>query len=107
MASESYTLPSIKDYGFCYGPYFQTIFFNLFAVCYVINLDSDGDSIGQLDYSGTQLDDEYVAHDDEYVELNMHANEHPSIDEQSSSGSSEVCLAAVGSGDFGNIMHSP
>ena len=63
----------------------------------VINLDSDEDSIGQLDNSGTQLDDEYV-------DLNMHANEHPSIDEQSSSGSSEVQIAAVGSGDFGNIV---
>ena len=63
----------------------------------VINLDSDEDSIGQLDNSGTQLDDEYV-------ELNMHANEHPSIDEQSSSGSSEVQLAVVGSRDFGNIV---
>ena len=54
-------------------------------------------TIGQLDNNGTQLDDEYV-------ELNMHANEHSSIDEQSSSGSSEVQLAAVGSGDFGNIV---
>ena len=63
----------------------------------VINLDSDEDSIGQLDYSGTRLDDEYV-------EVNMHTDGQPSIDDQSSSGSSEFQIAAVGSGDLGNIV---
>ena len=59
-------------------------------------MDSDEDSIEQLDRSGTQLDDDYV-------EL-MHTDEQPSIDDQSSSSSLEVQLKAVGSGDFGNIV---
>ena len=65
----------------------------------VITLDSDDDSVEQLDCSGTRPDDEYVEP--------THTDEQPSIDDQStesSSGSLEVQLAAVGSGDFGNIV---
>ena len=62
----------------------------------VITFDSDEDSIEQLDRSGTRPDDDYVKL--------MHTDKQPSIDGQSSSGSLGVQLAAVGSGDFGNIV---
>ena len=64
-------------------------------------MDSDegSDNIEQLDHSGAQPSNEYV-------ELTS-TDEQPrmsSIDDQSSSDCPEVQLAAVGSGDFGNIV---
>ena len=67
----------------------------------VIILDSDegSDNIEQLDHSGTRPSNEYVelTNTDEQPRMS-------SIDDQSSSDCPEVQLAAVGSGDFGNIV---
>ena len=67
----------------------------------VITLDSDegSDNIEQLDYSGTRPSIEYVELTSTDEQLRM-----SSIGDESSSSSSEVQLAAVGSGDFGNIV---
>ena len=73
---------------------------------YVITLDSDegSDNMEQLDFNGTQPDDQNV-NDESFTELTS-AHDQPSTshDDLVSSNSSAVHLAAVSSGDFGNVV---
>ena len=73
---------------------------------YVITLDSDefSDNMEQLDSNGTQPDNENV-NDESFSKLTS-AHDQPSTshDDLLSSNSSAVHLAAVSSGNFGNVV---